>query len=552
MPKQTFILNGKTVTVNVNDDVRVLWVLRDLLGVTGPKYGCGINVCKACTSHINGKAFNPCSVRVGDLRPDDEVTTIEGLPDARRRRRPAPDAAGLARPRRRAVRLLPARPDHGRGRAGQEGARARAASITDADLDAIRNICRCGTYTRIREAIEQGARAHVTPWYPLFRTRLQHGGKSGVNGRYSERRGSAPGRPGPASGRRQEDAEGAAAAERGVDVDPAAVARHDPAARSPAPGRCPGWATASGLVERKNSVNEPRLVRPRRDADALVGDREHARSSSSRRRGDDRHRAALRGVLDGVADQVGAARGPARHGRPAPAPGPAAPRRRPAACFRSAATAVRSTASSRPRSPRSTGAVISGLSGSPTFDSSSRSSTTRPSRRAPRSIACSDACAVPGRSGDDSSISRWPSDRGERVLQLVGDGGDQLALVAVELLQLLDQLVLALEGARVEDGAAQVVADVERRGRLRVGPLRDRRRAAGQHQVAQALRAGAERGEEQRADPDLGEERQDRAGPARRVIVGPNGRSGGTTTGALARPRRGGRRTRRSSIIARA
>src|SRR6476646_3717914 len=80
MPKQTFILNGKTVTVNVNDDVRVLWVLRDLLGVTGPKYGCGINVCKACTSHINGRAFNPCSVRVGDLRPDDEVTTIEGLP----------------------------------------------------------------------------------------------------------------------------------------------------------------------------------------------------------------------------------------------------------------------------------------------------------------------------------------------------------------------------------------------------------------------------------------------------------------------------------------
>ena len=79
MPKQTFILNGKTVTVDVNDDVRVLWVLRDLLKVTGPKYGCGINVCKACTSHINGKAFNPCSVKVGDLKPRDRVTTIEGL-----------------------------------------------------------------------------------------------------------------------------------------------------------------------------------------------------------------------------------------------------------------------------------------------------------------------------------------------------------------------------------------------------------------------------------------------------------------------------------------
>src|ERR1700709_887558 len=81
MPKQTFILNGKPVTVNVHDDVRVLWVLRDLLGVTGPKYGCGINVCKACTSHINGKAFNPCSVRVADIKDDDEITTIEGLAD---------------------------------------------------------------------------------------------------------------------------------------------------------------------------------------------------------------------------------------------------------------------------------------------------------------------------------------------------------------------------------------------------------------------------------------------------------------------------------------
>src|SRR3954466_13949060 len=80
MPKQTFILNGKPVTVNVHDDVRVLWVLLDLLGVTGPKYGCGINVCKACTSDINGKAFNPCSVRVGDLQKTDRVTTIEGLP----------------------------------------------------------------------------------------------------------------------------------------------------------------------------------------------------------------------------------------------------------------------------------------------------------------------------------------------------------------------------------------------------------------------------------------------------------------------------------------
>src|SRR6185312_17536544 len=80
VPQQSFIVNGQAVTVDVEDDVRLLWVLRDLLGVTGPKYGCGIEVCKACTSHINGKGFNPCSVRVGDLQPTDEITTIEGLP----------------------------------------------------------------------------------------------------------------------------------------------------------------------------------------------------------------------------------------------------------------------------------------------------------------------------------------------------------------------------------------------------------------------------------------------------------------------------------------
>jgi isoquinoline 1-oxidoreductase alpha subunit len=129
MPKQTFRLNGKTVTVNVNDDVRVLWVLRDLLGVTGPKYGCGINVCKACTSHINGKAFNPCSVRVGDLKKTDRVTTIYCQPGQ------IMAAVALVRKTRR------------------EGRK-----ITEQDLDGIRNICRCGTYTRIREAIEEGAR----------------------------------------------------------------------------------------------------------------------------------------------------------------------------------------------------------------------------------------------------------------------------------------------------------------------------------------------------------------------------------------------------------
>jgi isoquinoline 1-oxidoreductase alpha subunit len=162
MPKQTFILNGKPVTVNVHDDVRVLWVLRDLLGVTGPKYGCGINVCKACTSHVNGKAFNPCSVRVGDLKKTDEVTTIEGLPKTAGRSgkgskglHPMQEAwlemdvaqCGYCQPGQIMAAVALVRKTRREGR-----------KITEKDLDGIRNICRCGTYPRIREAIEKGAR----------------------------------------------------------------------------------------------------------------------------------------------------------------------------------------------------------------------------------------------------------------------------------------------------------------------------------------------------------------------------------------------------------
>jgi isoquinoline 1-oxidoreductase alpha subunit len=158
VPRQTFVLNGRTVTVDVADDVRVLWVLRDLLGVTGPKYGCGINVCKACTSHVNGRAFNPCSVRVGDLAADDEVTTIEGLPaqagldgdDLHPMQQAWIDRdvaqCGYCQPGQIMAAVALVRKVRREGR-----------SITERDLDTIRNICRCGTYTRIREAILQGA-----------------------------------------------------------------------------------------------------------------------------------------------------------------------------------------------------------------------------------------------------------------------------------------------------------------------------------------------------------------------------------------------------------
>ncbi|MDT4910072.1 MAG: isoquinoline 1-oxidoreductase subunit alpha [Pseudonocardiales bacterium] len=155
MPSHTFKLNGQQVTVDVPDDLRLLWVLRDVLGVMGPKYGCGLDVCKACTCHINGKAFNPCSVRVSDIKPTDEVTTIEGLPaTVGKPLHPMQQAwldfdvaqCGYCQP----GQIMAAV-------AKVKQARAAGHEITDADLDELRNICRCGTYFRIREAVKAGA-----------------------------------------------------------------------------------------------------------------------------------------------------------------------------------------------------------------------------------------------------------------------------------------------------------------------------------------------------------------------------------------------------------
>ena len=67
MPTYSFMLNGEKVTVDAPADLSTLWALRDKLGVTGPKYGCGIDVCKACTSHLDGRPFNPCVTNVEDV-----------------------------------------------------------------------------------------------------------------------------------------------------------------------------------------------------------------------------------------------------------------------------------------------------------------------------------------------------------------------------------------------------------------------------------------------------------------------------------------------------
>jgi isoquinoline 1-oxidoreductase alpha subunit len=149
MPTYTFTVNGESVTVDAPADMPLLWVLRDMLGVTGPKYGCGLDVCKACTSLLDKKtAINPCVVKVSSM-PGHEVTTIEGLADGEALH-PVQQAwldsdvaqCGYCQPGQimNAVALL-----------------MQTGNPTDADIDAIENVCRCGTYTRIRGAIKAAA-----------------------------------------------------------------------------------------------------------------------------------------------------------------------------------------------------------------------------------------------------------------------------------------------------------------------------------------------------------------------------------------------------------
>lgn len=155
MTAHSFTLNGEQVTVECDADLRVLWVLRDLLGVHGPKYGCGVGVCQSCTSHVNGRAVNVCSVRAGDINPHDEIVTIEGLAaTVGAEMHPMQQAwldydvsqCGFCQPGQIMTAVAKVRK-----------ARAAGHDITDTDLDQIRNVCRCGTYPRIRRAIKDAA-----------------------------------------------------------------------------------------------------------------------------------------------------------------------------------------------------------------------------------------------------------------------------------------------------------------------------------------------------------------------------------------------------------
>jgi isoquinoline 1-oxidoreductase alpha subunit len=146
---QTLDINGRSVTVQSAPDTPLLWVLRDELGLTGTKYGCGIAQCGACTVHINGQPTRSCQTPISAL-DGAKVTTIEGL--------------GGAHPVQISWIKLDV-PQCGYCQSGQIMSAAALLAQTpkpsDADIDGAMsgNICRCGTYQRIRAAIKDAAGA---------------------------------------------------------------------------------------------------------------------------------------------------------------------------------------------------------------------------------------------------------------------------------------------------------------------------------------------------------------------------------------------------------
>jgi len=147
----TLIVNGQSHNVDVEPDTPLLWVLRDTLGMTGTKYGCGIAQCGACTVHINGVATRSCSVQLADVAGK-EITTIEGL------------AANGALHKVQQAWFDNDVPQCGYCQSGMIMAVAdllkKKPKPTDADIDAaITNICRCGTFQQVRAAIHAAANA---------------------------------------------------------------------------------------------------------------------------------------------------------------------------------------------------------------------------------------------------------------------------------------------------------------------------------------------------------------------------------------------------------
>ena len=146
---RTLLINGKVHRVDLPDEVPLLWVLRDELGLTGTKYGCGVAACGACTVHMNGEAVRICQVALGDVTG--AIVTIEGLG--------TPEKLSV---------LQETWADHQVAQCGycQSGQIMQAADLlarvsepSDDEIDEAMqgNLCRCGTYPRIRAAIHDAA-----------------------------------------------------------------------------------------------------------------------------------------------------------------------------------------------------------------------------------------------------------------------------------------------------------------------------------------------------------------------------------------------------------
>jgi isoquinoline 1-oxidoreductase alpha subunit len=152
----TIKINGVDRSVDVDDDTPLLWVLRDVLGMTGTKFGCGMALCGACTVHVDGEATRSCITTIDSIGTS-AITTIEAI------------GATQAGARIQKAWLEHEVPQCGYCQSGQimsaSALLASNANPSDADIDDAMsgNICRCGTYIRIRDAIKAAAQSKVDP-----------------------------------------------------------------------------------------------------------------------------------------------------------------------------------------------------------------------------------------------------------------------------------------------------------------------------------------------------------------------------------------------------
>jgi isoquinoline 1-oxidoreductase subunit alpha len=142
-------INGRMHDVHVEPETPLLWVIREQVGLTGTKFGCGIAQCGACSVHINDEIMRSCSITVGDIKASDKIVTIEGL------------SATSSHPVQKAWLAIDV-PQCGYCQSGQIMAAAallkKNPKPSDKDIDeAMTNICRCGTYQRIRTAVHMAA-----------------------------------------------------------------------------------------------------------------------------------------------------------------------------------------------------------------------------------------------------------------------------------------------------------------------------------------------------------------------------------------------------------